>query len=75
MHALLMLAAEAGGHEESSKTAFYVAGSLLAGWAVVVSVVGLRKADFPATESAGRGVVALTVLLVAAVMASAILTG
>ena len=75
MHALmgLVLAAEAGA-AESSKTAFYICGGLLAAWAVVLSGIGLSQATFPATAGAKRGVIALTALFVAAAMATAVIT-
>jgi hypothetical protein len=75
MHAVigLIVAAESA-KEESSKTAFYICGGLLAVWAVVLSAVGLTQATFPATAGARRGVIALTALLVAAAMATAIIT-
>jgi hypothetical protein len=58
MHALigLVLAAETAG-EESSKTAFYICGGLLAAWAVVLSGIGMSSATFPATAVATRGVI------------------
>jgi hypothetical protein len=75
MHALigLVLAAEEG-VEESSKTAFYICGGLLAVWAVVLSGIGMSSATFPATATAKRGVIALTALFVAAAMATAVIT-
>jgi hypothetical protein len=75
MHALigLVLAAEAHA-QESSKTAFYVCGGLLALWAVVLSGIGMSRATFPATVGAKRGVVALTALFVVAAMATAVIT-
>jgi hypothetical protein len=72
---LLMLAATEAGHEETSKTAFYVAGSVLAAWAVVLSAIGLSRADWPSTDGPARGVMAITAVLVVATMASAIATG
>jgi len=72
----LMLAAEAGANEEeTSKTAFYVAGSVLAAWAVVVSIIGFTRHEFPGGRGAARGVMLLSAVLVAATMASAVLTG
>lgn len=73
MHALLVLASEAA--EESSKTAFYVAGIVLAGWAVVLSAVGLTRPDFPGSDGAARGVMAISAVLVVAAMAASVLTG
>jgi hypothetical protein len=70
---LIAFAAEEG--HESSKTLFYVCGALLAVWAVVVSAVGIRAHDsFPSSRGATRGVMAISVLLILAAMASAIIT-
>lgn len=74
MHALLVLASEAAG-EESSKTAFYLAGGALAAWAVILSAVGLSRPDFPGSEGAARGVMAISTVLVIAAMAAAVATG
>jgi len=74
IHGLLVLAAEAA-EEESSKAAFYVAGALLAAWAVVLGAIGLTRPAFPTNEGAARGVMALTAVLVVAAMATAVITG
>jgi hypothetical protein len=71
--AIVMLAAEAG-HEETSKAGFYVTAGLLAAWAVVVSFLGLRAADFPGNVGGSRAVMGITASLVAATMLAAILT-
>jgi hypothetical protein len=72
--ALITFAATEAGHE-TSKTAFYVLGAVLAVFAVAVSAAGIKRHEtFPASAGQFRGVVALTVLLVAAAMASAVLT-
>jgi hypothetical protein len=75
MHALIALitAAESGA-EESSKTAFYICGGLLAAWAVVLSLIGMSSQTFPATVGAKRGVIALTLVFVVAAMATAVIT-
>jgi hypothetical protein len=75
MHALIALitAAESGA-EESSKTAFYICGGLLAAWAVVLSLIGMSSQTFPATVAAKRGVIALTLVFVVAAMATAVIT-
>jgi hypothetical protein len=74
LHALITFAATEG--EETSKTAYYVAGSVLAGFAVVISAIGIsRHETFPPSKGAARAVMALAALLVAATMASAVLTG
>lgn len=73
MHALLVMASEAA--EETSKTAFYVAGIVLAGWAVLLSAVGLTRPDFPGSDGASRGIMAISAVLVIAAMAASVLTG
>lgn len=73
MHALLTLATTEGA-EETSKTLFYVLGSALAAFAVLLSAFGMSKPDFPSSEGAVRGTIALTVLLVLAAGAAVIIT-
>ena len=51
---------------------FYVAGGLLALFAVLVSVLGLRRPDFPGGARGGRGVIALGAALVAAAVTMAV---
>ena len=65
-------AAEGAAAEEhhKSEAPFFIAGGLLATFAIIVSVIGFKKPDFPATESATRGVMALGTVLVVAAMAS-----
>jgi hypothetical protein len=60
---MLILAAE---EVEKSKTPFYLAGSLLVAFAIVISVVGFKRPDFPADTATARGVMALGATLVAA---------
>jgi hypothetical protein len=74
LHALTVLAASAGSEGESSKTAFYICGGLLAVWAVVLSGIGMSQATFPATASAKRGVMAISGVLVVAAMLTAVAT-
>ena len=69
----LMLAAEAA-KAESSHTAFYIAGGALAGWAVIVSFLGITRPDFPGSQAARSGVIALTALLVIGATSTAIIT-
>lgn len=57
----------------ASKLPFYVVGGALAVWAVVLAVMGLRNPDFPDARGA-RGVMAFTLVLVAATVAVAIVT-
>jgi hypothetical protein len=70
---LLTFAAETS-EEESSKTAFYVAGLLAAVWAIALFTLGMRSPSFPGSLGAQRGVIAVSVVLVLAAMASAVLT-
>ena len=75
LHALTTFAAAEGG-EESSKALFYIFGALLAVFAVVVSVIGIKRRDtFPGSRGAARGVMALAAVLVLAAMAAAVITG
>jgi hypothetical protein len=75
LHSLILLAQEHV-EEEASKTPYYIAGGVLAAFAVVISAIGIsRHATFPGSKGARNGVIALAALLVAATMASAVLTG
>lgn len=62
--------AEVAEEPEKSELPFFIAGGALAAFAVIVSVIGFKKPDFPATEGAARGVMALGTMLVIAAMAS-----
>ena len=74
LQALITFAADEGA--EPSKTAFYIAGGLLAIYAVVISIIGTRRVEtFPSGKAQARGIMALSVVLVAAAMATAVLTG
>jgi hypothetical protein len=73
--ALSFLAAVEEG-AEPSKTPFYVAGGVLVVFAVVIAIIGTRGAEtFPATKGARTAVCALAAVLVAAAMATAVITG
>ena len=69
----LALAAEVA-EEETSKTLFYVAGGVLAAWAVILFAIGMRSPDFPGSKGAQRGVMAVSALLVLLTAASSIVT-
>jgi hypothetical protein len=73
MLALLIFAQEAI-EDEPSQTPFYILGGAAAVWAVVLFAVGMRSRDFPGSAGAQRAVMAISVVLVAAAMASAVLT-
>ena len=60
---------------EKSKVPFYVAGGVLATWAVIVSVgLGLRKPAFPGGLAGQRLVLAISAVLVAGVISMAVVT-
>ena len=71
LHALVPVLAAAG---EKSKTPFYIAGGVLAAWAVIVSLVGVTRPGFPGGRSGERGVIAVSVLLVALTITMAVVT-
>jgi hypothetical protein len=72
----LILFAQEHLEEEASKTPYYVAGGVLAGFAVLISVIGIaRHATFPASKGARNGVILVAAVLVAATMATAVATG
>jgi plastocyanin len=66
---LLPFFASSGG---PSKVPFYVAGSVLAAWAVALALLGMARPGFPSSAGASRGVMALSALLVVATMGAAI---
>ena len=51
---------------------FYIAGGLLAAWALFVSALGVMREDFPRTPGATRLVGAISVILVVAAIGLAI---
>ena len=60
---------------EKSRTAFYIVGSLLVVWAIVVSVLlGLRMSDFPRSPGAQRVVMLISAGLVIATGATGVIT-
>jgi hypothetical protein len=59
---------------EPSKVAFFIAGGVLAVWAVVLSAIGLSRPDFPGNNAGARLVILLSFLLVAAAMTAAVAT-
>ncbi len=71
LHALVPVLAAEG---EKSKTAFYVAGAVLAVWAVAVSVVGITRPDFPQSPMLARAVMGVSALLVLGAVATAVVT-
>jgi hypothetical protein len=74
MHHALLVLAQVEGEAEPSKVPFYIAGGLLAAWAVVIAFVGLSRPSFPAGAVPARGVMGVTAVLVAAAMVTAVIT-
>jgi hypothetical protein len=71
---MLPLIVAAAEHAEPSKTAFYIAAGALASWAVLLGVVGITRATFPASAGTARVVMLVSGTLMAATMAAAVLT-
>ena len=69
--ALLQVAAE---EAEKSKVPFFVAGGLFAVWAIVLFLVGMRSQAFPGGQSGERTVIAVSLVLMVAAMATAVIT-
>lgn len=51
-----------------SEAPFFIAGAILAGFAVLISIVGFTRPQFPSKASEARAVMAVTVVLVVAAM-------
>jgi hypothetical protein len=73
MLALLTFAAETI-KDEPNKLPFYLLGGAAAVWAIVLFALGMRSESFPASAAAQRGVMALSLLIVAGAMATAVIT-
>ena len=74
MSTLALILAEVGKADEGSKTAFYIAGGALAGWAVLVSLIGIARPEFPGNAVAARLTMLLSAALVAGALSTAIIT-
>jgi NADH:ubiquinone oxidoreductase subunit 6 (subunit J) len=60
---------------EKSKVPFYIAGGALVVWAVILSMaLGMRRPEFPGGALGERAVIAITVVLVLAAVAMAVVT-
>lgn len=57
-----------------SKVPFYVAGGVLAGWAVLLGAFGLSHPDFPGSAGRSRLIMLTSALLVAATLTTAVTT-
>jgi hypothetical protein len=62
--------AAAGAEHEKSELPFFIVGGCLAAFAILVSVIGFKKPDFPGSAGAARGLMALSVGIVLATMIS-----
>ena len=60
--------------DEPSKIPFYIAGGLFVVWAVALAGVGLTRPAFPVDGRGARGVMAVSLVLAVASMATAVLT-
>jgi hypothetical protein len=54
--------------------AFHLCGGLLAGWAVLVAILGITRENFPGSGAAARIVGAISVVLVVLAIGTAIYT-
>jgi hypothetical protein len=63
----ILAAAEHTEHKKS-ELPFFLVGGCLALFAVVISVIGFKRPDFPGNAAAARGVMGLGVTLVLATM-------
>jgi hypothetical protein len=66
---ILAAAEHAAEEHHKSELPFFVAGGLLASFAVLISVFGFKRPDFPSNEGGARGVMAVSAVLVAGAMA------
>ena len=57
---------------EPSKVPFYIAGGVLAVWAVVLSAIGLTRPAFPFSVTGQRAVILLSLLVAVVAIAMAI---
>ena len=74
LDALLTLATSAATEDEPSKALFYIVGGIAAAWALILFAVGMRSERFPGSAGAFRGVIAISVVLTLAAMASSVVT-
>jgi len=72
MLGLLLLAAEEAA--EPSKVPFFIAGGLFAAWAIVLFLYGMRTEGFPEGQGVERAVISVSVVLMVAAMATAVIT-
>jgi plastocyanin len=68
--AVTILAAE----HAKSETFFFVAGSVLVAWAIILFALGMTRPDFPGSAQRQRGLIAISAVLVATTMVAAVVT-
>ena len=56
----------AGAEQHKSEMPFFIAGAILVAFSILISVVGFKKPDFPSSAGAARGVMTLSIAIVAA---------
>lgn len=71
---LLATAVEHAAGHGGDKTAFYVAAGALAAWGVLIAAYGLTRETFPRGAGGQRAVLLVSFALMAATMATAIIT-
>jgi hypothetical protein len=59
---------------EPSKVPFYIAGAVLAIWAVALGAIGMTQPEFPGTVTRMRAVIGITLVLAVVVIGLAIHT-
>jgi hypothetical protein len=58
----------------TSKTPFYIAGIVFVLWAVVISLIGINRANFPPAAAGQRLIIVVSVVLAALAVGMAIAT-
>ena len=74
MLGFLLIAAESAAEAEPSKVPFFIAGGLFAAWAIVLFLYGMRSERFPENQGVERAVLTVSVVLMLASMATAVIT-
>ena len=71
--ALILAAAEHVAEEpEKSELPFFIAGGMFALFAIIISVFGFKRPDFPSSAGQARGVMSAGVVLMLAAVSSAV---
>jgi len=70
--AIILAAAEAAEEHHKSEMPFFVMGSLFALFAVLISVFGFKRPEFPGDAGAARAVMSVGVVLMLGAVGSAV---